>query len=42
MMFVYVYHTNHNSEMEEDKKLDGKHAIEEAMSMCPSSLFGRV
>lgn len=29
-------HANSKSEMEEDKKLDGKHAIEEAMSMYSS------
>jgi hypothetical protein len=28
-----------NSEMEEDKKLDGKHAIEEAMSRLSFELF---
>jgi len=33
---MFVHRTDYNSEMEQDKKLDGKHAIEEAMSMCPS------
>jgi hypothetical protein len=33
---MFIYHTDYNPEMEEDKKLDGKHTIEEAMSMCPS------
>jgi hypothetical protein len=35
---MIVYHTDYNSEMEADKNLDGKHAIEEAMSRCSSRL----
>ncbi len=35
LLFVWSLHAEWNSEMEEDKKLDGKHAVEEAMSMCP-------
>ena len=32
--YIPSVHAKGNLEMEEDKMLDGKHAIEEAMSTC--------
>lgn len=36
--YTYLYDAERNLEMEEDKKLDGQHAIEEAMSTCSFGL----
>jgi len=37
-LFIRSVHAERNLEMEEDKKLDGQHAIEEAMSTCSFGL----